>query len=329
MKKANREFVAVSSHAVRTLRQERGKTVPELAALSGLSKNTITNVELGKTRQMLRSNADQLAKSLNVKLAEILSEGRIQPAQTNPILGTLGIRETPASRPDEMPWQDYVFTERNQPIAFEWADSRTDYIVVATVMGTKRIGHCLKVYLGSTKGGQGPLPGSVGIHCQDHVPRQLLHTQSHIGFAAAMFQSNNRDNSITLAVRFIDRKGREWVYGIDNPAGTSNLPHQFRLIRNAWTHCIVELTPRPTGDNKWHLFRKTVSDTSEHLRPDWSAVARVIIEFGIGDPTGHASAGHGRILISQIWLGSRDSIAARLPSGVARNIDSDFDDFFK
>jgi hypothetical protein len=115
-------------------------------------------------------------------------------------------------------------------------------------------------------------------------------------------------------VRLVDRKGREWVLGSNKNYTASHQSHLFRLDQDKkWTPAIIPLTPYATPLHCWYLFRATSVDRSPNLRPDWSAVARIIIEFGVIAPSGHPSAGNGEIWLSPIWVGTAASITKRLP----------------
>lgn len=310
MKKPQKKYIAVLGEAIRTLRVEKKKTVAGLAKAAKVSKTTIMNIEHGMSQQMLAENAQRVAQVLGVPLSEI--ESATKPEAKNPALGALGLIETEVVAPDHVPFQSYVFDRDNQPIAYQWCDIQTESLTLSVTQCLQSKESRLVAKLG-TSGKRSPMASNVALHPLNHTPRAVSHRENAIGFATKIVD-NPDGEPLSVSVRLVDRKGREWVLGSNKNYTAGHQSHLFRLDQDKkWTPSIIPLTPYATSLHCWYLFRATSVDRSPNLRPDWSAVARIIIEFGVISPSGHPSAGNGEVWLSPIWVGTAASIMKRLP----------------
>lgn len=302
--------MALAGDVIRGIRRQKKMTVAELATAAEISKNSVSNIEHGVTQQMQLANAERIAKALGVPLDEITNQTQIEAK--NPALGALGLVEIPASAPDEEPFQSLTFTRTNQPLGHVWFDLRSESLSLHQPPCRSAGAQLLECRF---SGGKSSMASNFSLHPENHTPRSLTVRQQAIGFSARI-EANPERSPLSLAVRLFDRKGREWMLGSNKIYAQQNEPHLFELDgRRGWTQCIINLTPYPTALHTWYLFRTTSADRAPNLRPDWSVLARIVLEIGRVADIGHPSAGNGTILITPIWLGTPTTLAKRLPSG--------------
>jgi transcriptional regulator with XRE-family HTH domain len=309
-KQAKKELVALVGEAIRSHRLAKKMTVAELAADAGISKNSVSNIEHGVTRQMREANAREIAKALGVPLEEIATEMRIEAK--NPALGALGLIEIPSAASDEEPFQSLMFSRVNQPLSHIWYDYRTENLSLEAT--DKQLLKCCFT------GGKSSMASNFALHPENHTPRELTPRQQAIGFSARI-EDNPTGAPLSLAVRLVDKKGREWVLGSKKVYAQKHEPHLFQLdSEKSWIQCIIHLTPYPTALHTWYLFRTTSADRSPNLKPDWSVLSRIVVEIGEVADIGHPAAHSGTVLITPIWLGTPVTLAEKLPVGKSASI---------
>lgn len=299
----------LSGDAIREQRTLLGLSVAELASRAQINKNTITNIELGKSRQMQLELAKRVARVLKVTLAEISSAELSEAAY--PAYAAMGVVEAEVQAGDEVPFQSYTFARDNQPLAYSWHDLRSEKLHLSLQPDPPSSEWRLKVELG---GGHSTMASNAALHPENHTPRALTPQQNALAFAARVID-NPHQTPLSIGVRLFDRRGREWCLGSSRSyQATPQLKLTALDPQGGWTPCVIRLTSLATADQFWYLFRASRADQFARIRPDWGAIARVVLEFGILSPSGHPSAPGGKLLVSPIWVGDHRTIASRLPS---------------
>jgi len=134
-----------------------------------------------------------------------------------------------------------------------------------------------------------------------------------LGFSARTVANPERQE-LGLSLRLVDRKGRDWVYS-DASRTYASIDHHFYPLDGLgkWTPCLLPLSDSPSEESFWKLFH-TTSSTRSVARPDFSVIARLVIQFCMLSNGRLTSARNGQICISPIWLGSEQSILKELPT---------------
>lgn len=309
MSRSPSKYVSVDGSVVRRLRLEHKLTVRQLAEAVKIGANTVNNIERGITQRMLAVSVKRLARVFGKEPADLYGKTE----EKNPALGTMGLIEIPEEFPDSVPLQSHEFTVFNQPLRGVWADYRTETLTPSLVIDA-RSGKC---FLSCTfTGQQVAMSSSIQLHPLNHTPRKLTYEQRAVGFAAQVVKDHD-PGILALSVRIFDRKGRDWVLASRKSYSATTPAHLFPLDAAEWTPCLIDLTTQPDANLYWHLFHGTSADRAAKLQPDWSVVSRFVIHFCRLNATQVLSAGNGQILLSPIWVGTRQSIAKRLPSVLA------------
>lgn len=297
MKKKPRDVISLSGKAVSALRLKQGLKLADLIRKTDLSRNTLSLLESGRSPVMLRENAEKIAKALDAELAEILLDEKVEQIPNNPILGYMGLKEIPVERADDVPFTKWSITSTNQPLAYLWYALGDELHIEAGSDGE---------YLRAKfKSKSGPLPINIAAHPYEHSPRLLSAAQTSIGFGVFAIEGDN----LAVGVRVTDKRGREWIYSDDAPYSPHPPMHQFELKRGVWVPCVINLL---APDERWTLFRVTSADRIRNVRPDFTVVARTVIEFGGANPAGRPSLGEGVICISTIWVGKTDALTKNI-----------------
>lgn len=305
---AGSPLIPIAKAAVRRIRLAKPMTLQELADATGFSKATLVNIEQGKTTQMRESNALKLAEKLGVRISAITSTTK--ETIPNAILGLMGLSDREQSFSSDIAFQDF----RNEPggnqaLAYSWGDGdaqKFHTLFADTKQGERRL-------VAEVEGKDTEMFVNQAVQPYRQIPRLLLPDQTTLGFAARIM--NNKDKqSAGLSLRLMDRKGRDWVYLATSSGYGPTEPHLFPLDESGkWTPCLLPLSDSQSEDSFWRLFHTTTS-TRSVARPDFSVLARLVIQYTTRSDGRLTSLRSGRICISPIWLGSEQSVLKKLPT---------------
>lgn len=306
MAKKVRTVVGVLGPRFAELLQKSGLTVTDVARKAGLSRNTIAKLTGGETVNMHADSARRIARALGVSTDDLAPHRTTPLRPVNPAVGFLRLRDVPEVLSSEIAFQDYTFDALNQPIAHIWYDVRTDALALHLQKEPESHLALLQADFESVHGTMNP---NVGFHPMRHVPRQLNGSdQNAIGFAAKVLAGDN----VAIAIRIVDRKGREWLTAHESLQFDMMRVSQFGLSKDHWRACTIDLRSPAIIHNRWNIEWTPVTDRGRTFSPDVSVINRIVVEFGGGAPTIRPAQGNGSVLLSPILLGSAADIEDRV-----------------
>lgn len=299
----NQPKLDINGTEVRRHRQSRGLSLSELADRSGVSRNAIARIEIGRSQQMFTTTAKQLAKALSVTLESLVGQPMRLRKKPNPSYIRQGLFEDPIYGGDSIPFQDFRMTSPdNQPADYVWFDLRGNDLS-AEILQLDDHSCMLKV---SFRNLPNTYAGNIAIHPQDLRPRRLAADQDLIGFNVTLLQSDGHE-PIGISVRLRDKNLRQWVYL--NRRLNRFEPNELR--EGTTIPCTYTLQSLGDSDHFWEPFRKENSDRGLP-QPDFSVLTGLGIECGSIQHAGRMGPGEASFLVSPIWIGNATSIEERL-----------------